>query len=476
MFYLENNTTFSGSDIKVYAYRNVSDFKNFTDKDKARERNEKPLEDETIGDIEKQIGESLENIASAQPIFEPRNNIEVGGEKFADMSEKATQETLNFHAAPKIEELPQEYEVITTTQYGKDSATVGKIFSSEAEAENYIQSSQANIQEAKQLTIDTLVQAGIPQSEAESQAEETFSGFEISSEVEELPKYATVSFKGETRTIPVEQAEDLADAYVPPIVTSAPAKVDYTAVQTNKVNPNFIDIVKTGPDKKALEFIRKNQLAKANKNRNFKVDSKGNPGEVKPIIELGSLYSITYSSFREKHAVRTLGRVSAKDYTKGQRTIAGSMSFAVFQSHELMDFLRKGQPNENNIVILDQLPKFNLMLVMINEYGGASILHLFGVTISTESQQTSVEDLALMNNVTFYAEDVITIEDIGNIFETSVSMLHPTVIAGQTLRFYKKNEFTTLSGLLEANLDTIGNEPKKTGKINRLLNRSRGLF
>ena len=483
MFYLENNTTFSGSDIKVYAYRNVNDFKEFKDKDKAREQNQTPLQDETVEDIERQIGESLENIASAQPTFEPRNNIELpSGEKFSDMSEEDTQKTLNFHAAPEIQELPQEYEVIATNQYNIESIgltgsiTEGKIFSSETEAEEYIASSQQNLQQAIQVAIDGFVDVGFSQTEAEDKGEELYSGFKISSEVNELPKYAKVSFKGETRTIPVEQAEDLADAYVPPVVTSAPPKVDYTAVQTNKVNPNFIDILKTGPDKKALEFIRKNQLAKANKNRNFKVDSKGNPGEVKPIIELGSLYSITYSSFREKHAVRTLGRVSAKDYTKGQRTIAGSMSFAVFQSHELMDFLRKGQPNENNIVILDQLPKFNLMLVMINEYGGASILHLFGVTISTESQQTSVEDLALMNNVTFYAEDVITIEDVGNIFETSVSMLHPTIIAGQTLRFYKKNEFTTLSGLLEANLDTIGDEPKKTGKINRLLNRSRGLF
>lgn len=483
MFYLENNTTFSGSDIKVYAYRNVNDFKDFKDKDKRKERQNAsnplypndPFADEDPGNLDFKIAESLKGIASAQPTFESRYDIEIGGEKFTDMSESATQESLNFHAAPEIEEFPQEYEVTTTTQYGKDSAKVGKTFSSEAEAEEYILSSQQNIELAKQIAIDNFVDVGFSQTEAEDKAEEIYSGFEISSEVNELPRYAKVSFKGETREMLVEEAEDLADAYVPPVVTSAPAKVDYSAVQTNKVNPNFIDIVKQGSDKKALELARKYQQAKANKNRNLNLDTKGNVGEQKPIIELGSLYSITYSSFREKHAVRTLGRVSAKDYTRGQRTIAGSMNFAVFQSHELMDFLKVG-PNKNDIVILDQLPKFNLMLVMINEYGGASILHLFGVTISTESQQTSVEDLALMNNVTFYAEDIITIEDVGNVFETSLSMLHPTFIAGETLRFYKKNEFTTLGGLLQANLDTIGNESKKTGKISRLLNRSRGLF
>lgn len=148
------------------------------------------------------------------------------------------------------------------------------------------------------------------------------------------------------------------------------------------------------------------------------------------------------------------------------------MNFAIFQSHELMDFLKAG-PNKDQIVLLDQLPKFNLMLVMINEYGGASILHLFGVTISTESQQSSVEDLALMNNVTFYAEDIMTIENVGNIWETSLSMLHPTEIAAKTLRFYKKNEFTTLGSLMNINNSENGRE---FSKISAILNRSRGLF
>jgi hypothetical protein len=190
---------------------------------------------------------------------------------------------------------------------------------------------------------------------------------------------------------------------------------------------------------------------------------------------LRSLYSITYSSFREKNAVRTLGRVSAKGYTRGQRTIAGSMNFSVMQSHELMDFIKpeskekNGVTTYNSISLLDQLPKFNLMFIMKNEYGGASIQHMFGVTISTESQQSSVEDLALMNNVTFYAEDIATISNVGNIFETSLSMLHPATIARTSLEFYNGTSSTTLSSLLNT---TEGN----SNPIQDLINRSRGLF
>ena len=242
-------------------------------------------------------------------------------------------------------------------------------------------------------------------------------------------------------------------------------------INTSKINPNYIDIVKQGSDKAAIDLARKYQMSKlqTTMNRNSrKIKTPDGKNSSKPIIELGSLYSLTYSSFREKIAVRTLGRVSAKDYTRGQRTIAGSMNFTIFQSHELMDFLRL--PSQaSDIVLLDQLPKFNLMLLMINEYGGASILHLFNVTISTESQQTSVEDLALMNQVTFYAEDIMTIENVGNLFETSLSMLHPTILAGRSLQFYNKNQPTTLEDLFEMNSG-------EDSRVQNIINRSRGLF
>jgi hypothetical protein len=50
-------------------------------------------------------------------------------------------------------------------------------------------------------------------------------------------------------------------------------------------------------------------------------------------------------------------------------------------------------------------------------------------------------------------------------------MLHPTIIAGKTLRFYNKNRFTTLGSLLSINNDT-----ERNSKITALLSKSRGLF
>jgi hypothetical protein len=442
MFYLENNTTFSGADIKIYAYRDPSDFSKYADLDEKKLKNnntnprypDDPFVDTDPKDLDMELSDSLENIASGRAKSIKQKDIVLPDGTFSTVDATDTQEIENQYAAPQFRDLEQ---TVSVTVPGGTIRTL-----SEVEALNLANS--------------------ILESNPEHDVNITYN--DLQSEV----TYAD----GSTEIVSLDEAADISASHVDVQVINAPDKVDYTAVQTNKVNPNYIDIVKHGSDKAALKLARDHQLAKMNKNRNaiFNEDGTQNRTATKPIIELGSLYSITYSSFREKSAIRTLGRVSAKDYTRGQRTIAGSMNFAIFQSHELMDFLKSGE-NASQIVLLDQLPKFNLMLIMTNEYGGASILHLFNVTISTESQQSSVEDLALMNNVTFYAEDIMTIENVGNVFETSLAMLHPTIIAGKTLRFYNKNSFTTLGSLLSINNDT-----ERNSKITALLSKSRGLF
>lgn len=468
MFFLENNTTFSGADIKVYAYRNPSDFSKYADLDekKLKKNNtnlnfpDNPFLDMEAGAIDLELAKGLEGLTSPtgevkqKIIKRTSNDPSFDGVKEVVVDAEDAQEVENAHAAPVFKDLDREYKA-TFHDSGEKTYTGAE---GKAELDRLIL-------ERQQENLHRIMMEGITGVPAKLLSVPIVDELEPMSEV----TYAD----GTTETVTTDKTYDISQNHTYATSEETASRTNYEAIQTNKVNPNYIDIVKTGGDKQALDLARKYQLAKINKNRNEIHDEAGNgTGRNKPIIELGSLYSITYSSFREKHAVRTLGRVSAKDYTRGQRTIAGSMNFAIFQSHELMDFLKTG-PNAKQIVLLDQLPKFNLMFIMINEYGGASILHLFNVTISTESQQTSVDDLALMNQVTFYAEDIMTIENVGNIFETSLSMLHPTIIAGKTLRFYDKNDYTTLGSLMSINNSEDG---KKDGKINSLLSRSRGLF
>ena len=305
----------------------------------------------------------------------------------------------------------------------------------------------------------------------------TFSGSDITvfayKNIQDLIGRGEFYTKSDDTKKSLKELEDMnyekRDAYVINKLESSGMLATGSQVGTNKINRNYIDIVRTGSDENAIRLAKEYQLARetSNLNKNRELQKNGKYKN-KPIIELGSLYSITYSSFREKVAIRTLGRVSPKGYTRGQRTVAGSMNFTVFQSHELMDFLR---PN-SAVVLLDQIPKFNLMLVMMNEYGGASIMHIFGVEIASESQQMSVEDLALMDSVSFYAEDIATLENIGNLFDTSLTMLHPAQLASKSLTFISNSG----SSIAMKDIYAMGSQDTQNKHVQNLLNSSRGLF
>ena len=230
-------------------------------------------------------------------------------------------------------------------------------------------------------------------------------------------------------------------------------------------------IRENGPiNKDDLKQLELEVEASYNNSEKRKLDELSNKEGV-PIKELGSLYALNYSSFREKVAVRTLGRTHAKAYTRGQRTIAGSMVFTVFQSHELMEFAKQyNAVDSSNIVLLDQIPAFNMMILMANEYGGASILHLFNVDINTESQSISADDLTLVNTLNFYAQDIVAMENLGNTFKHTGEMLSQSIRdAAKLINSSGKKTITT-------NLNSIEGESKSSEKIRKLIARSRGLF
>ena len=139
---------------------------------------------------------------------------------------------------------------------------------------------------------------------------------------------------------------------------------------------------------------------------------------IKPVI-LGDLQTITYSSHREKFPVRTLGRVLPKSYTRGPRTIAGSMIFTVINKHSLWELIKyysrymntgvKGSDSfwgDYNAITVDQLPPFDITLLFSNEYGDNSYMVLYGVELINEGQTMSIQDLLTENVMQFVARDI----------------------------------------------------------------------
>lgn len=137
------------------------------------------------------------------------------------------------------------------------------------------------------------------------------------------------------------------------------------------------------------------------------------------IYTLGSIQTISISTHQDKRPVRSLGNINAKEYTMGQRTIAGSLVFAVFDRHfadqMFKDSLDASQIGASTIILPDELPPFDITISYANEYGHASKMALYGVRLINEGQVMSINDIFTENTYQFVATGLepLTKEHLG---------------------------------------------------------------
>lgn len=143
---------------------------------------------------------------------------------------------------------------------------------------------------------------------------------------------------------------------------------------------------------------------------------------------LAELQTISYSIFREKSPVRTLGSVYPRAYVRGPRTIGGSMIFTVFHKHVLHEVLSMNLGVYNtgtsdhdryrySTNLPDQIPPIDISLIFANEYGAISHMGLWGVEFVQEGTTFSIEDIFTENTVQYVARDldpmrVVNVRDI----------------------------------------------------------------
>lgn len=225
-----------------------------------------------------------------------------------------------------------------------------------------------------------------------------------------------------------------------------------------------------------MEFLRKEQEAKQKELDAFNSS----------IIVLGSLHTISYSSFREKFAVRSLGGVAAKGYTHGPRTIAGTMIFNVLQSHELYklaDILTPRQKGDQQAasshpasIMLDQIEPFNLILMFANEFGVYSSLHLFNVTIQSEGQSMSIDQIITQNEMNFYALEMLPMTSLGNAFESTDQMIYEIINESrQRVKEFKGRNYR-FKEIAAPKFETITSNIQSQADIEKMLSETRGLF
>jgi hypothetical protein len=132
---------------------------------------------------------------------------------------------------------------------------------------------------------------------------------------------------------------------------------------------------------------------------------------------LGELQTISWSTHREKSPVRPLGSVYPRAYTRGPRSIAGTLVFTVFYKHALHELLESNYKvynsgtsdydlQQNTPVLPDQLPPIDISLVFANEYGAMSHMGLYGVEFFQEGGTFSIEDIFSENIIQYVARDM----------------------------------------------------------------------
>lgn len=128
-------------------------------------------------------------------------------------------------------------------------------------------------------------------------------------------------------------------------------------------------------------------------------------GEInEKVYSLGSIQTLSVSTHQDKRPVRVIGSANAKDYTLGQRTVAGSLVFAVFDQHFATEMFKDLQAATGKSFIMpDELPGLDITITFANEYGRSSRMAIYGVRIINEGQVMSVNDLYTENTYQFVA-------------------------------------------------------------------------
>jgi len=166
------------------------------------------------------------------------------------------------------------------------------------------------------------------------------------------------------------------------------------------------------------------------------------------------LQAISYAVQREKAPIYTLGHPDPRAYSRGKRGIAGTLIFAVFDSHALVgvqgifssskfaadkeeirpstgasntiidssivgvtDGLNPGGEGDSTIAgddqesatpwYSDQIPPFDVVLTGANELGTLMIMRVLGVEILNEGYGISIDDLMSEMQMTYVARGIV---------------------------------------------------------------------
>ncbi len=143
--------------------------------------------------------------------------------------------------------------------------------------------------------------------------------------------------------------------------------------------------------------------------KNVLEDIAGPGSMTEPVVGiLGTLQTISYSTFRDVQPVRTLGKTYTVGYTRGPRTIAGSMVWTTLDQYVLAEALQHSYVDDYDpsTILIDQIPPFNIIITFNNEYGDVATMGIYEIRMVNEGSTFSIDDLITEQTNTYVAGDI----------------------------------------------------------------------
>lgn len=135
----------------------------------------------------------------------------------------------------------------------------------------------------------------------------------------------------------------------------------------------------------------------------------GPQNQTEPVVGiLGNIQTISYSTFREVQPVRSLGKTYSDGYTRGPRTVAGTIIWTVLDQYVLAEALKYSYVDDYDpsTILIDQIPPFNIIITFNNEYGDVATMGIYGIRIVNEGATFSVDDMITEQTNTYVASDI----------------------------------------------------------------------
>jgi hypothetical protein len=139
---------------------------------------------------------------------------------------------------------------------------------------------------------------------------------------------------------------------------------------------------------------------------------------------LAEIQTISISNHRSKTPVNTLGSTYPRGFTRGPRTISGSMVATVFNEHMFEQFFDRARYRSTGVgdwdrftwtsYMTDQLPPLDVSMVLANEYGNISWVVMYGLEFVNEGMVLSVDDMFVEMTAQYYARDCDYIRNVAN--------------------------------------------------------------